>query len=161
MAAKGYSNTSQSHALRLLAVVLPILSKIHIVLYRWTGGIVGGRIAGNGILLLTTVGRKTGQPRTTPVAYLTDDEAMFIIGGAAGAAKHPGWWLNLQAQPHAQVQLGRRTLRVSAAEATAEEQRRLWARYPAQQVLFDSTRRQVSRKIPVVVLRRKSHHGVL
>ena len=86
---------------------------------------------------------------------------MFIIGGATGAAKHPGWWLNLRAQPLARVQIGRRKLQVSAAPASAEEEQRLWARYPAQQALFDSMRQRVSREIPVVVLRRKGLHGVL
>lgn len=161
MAAKGYSGAGQPRTMRLLAMVLPILSRLHVIVYRGTGGIVGGRIAGTQILLLTTIGRKTGQPRTTPVAYLNNGYSMFIIGGAAGAAKHPDWWLNLRAQPQAQIQVGWQKLQVSAAPATAEEQQRLWARYPAQQALFDSMRQQVSREIPVVVLRRKGQHGVL
>src|SRR5437879_3194992 len=81
---------------RFIATVLRIFSKIHIAVYHWTGGIIGGSIFGNQMLLLTTTGRKTGQPRTTPIAYLTDGDAMIIIAGAAGVAKHPDWWLNLQ-----------------------------------------------------------------
>ncbi|MBV9229359.1 MAG: nitroreductase family deazaflavin-dependent oxidoreductase [Chloroflexi bacterium] len=54
---------------RFIATVLRIFSKIHIVIYHWTGGIIGGRIFGNRMLLLTTTGRKTGQLRTTPLAY--------------------------------------------------------------------------------------------
>src|SRR5437764_8587794 len=98
---------------RFMGIVLRILSKVHISVYRWTGGIIGGRIFGNQVLLLTTTGRKTGQPRTTPVAYLTDGDAMIIVGGAAGAEKHPAWWLNLQSHPEAQVQIGKRRLWVS------------------------------------------------
>lgn len=138
---------------RFMATALRILSKIHSSIYRWTGGIIGGRIFGNRMLLLTTTGRKTGLPRTTPVGYLTDGDALVIVGGAAGAAKHPDWWLNLESHPEALVQVGRRRMRVSATRALPEEQQRLWAGYPAQHVLFESMQKRVSREIPVVILR--------
>ena len=137
---------------RLIAGVLRVFSRIHITVYRWTGGIIGGRILGNRMLLLTTTGRKTGQLRTTPVGYLTDGDAMIIVGGAAGAAKQPAWWLNLESHPEAQVQIGRRKLPVSATRALPEEQQRLWARYPAQHALFEKMQKRVSREIPVVIL---------
>jgi hypothetical protein len=57
---------------RLIVGVLRVFSRVHITIYRWTGGIIGERIFGNRMLLLTTTGRKTGQPRTKPLAYLTD-----------------------------------------------------------------------------------------
>ena len=88
---------------RLIAGVLRVFSRIHITVYRWTGGIIGERIFGNRMLLLTTTGRKTGQPRTRPVAYLTDGDVLVIVAGAAGAEKHPDWWLNLQSHPEAQA----------------------------------------------------------
>ena len=137
---------------RFIAGVLRMFSRIHIILYRWTGGIIGERIFGNRMLLLTTTGRKTGQPRTTPVAYLTDGDAMVIVGGAAGAAKHPAWWLNLESHPEAQVQVGRRRLQVSATKALPGEQQHLWVHYPAQHVLFDKMQKRVAREIPVVIL---------
>ncbi|HEX6480433.1 MAG TPA: nitroreductase/quinone reductase family protein [Ktedonobacteraceae bacterium] len=138
---------------RLIAGVLRVFSRIHITVYRWTGGIIGERLFGNRMLLLTTTGRKTGQPRTRPVAYLTDGDVLVIVAGAAGAEKHPDWWLNLQSHPVAQVQVGRRRLRVSATRALPEEQQRLWVRYPAQHALFDKMQKRVSREIPVVMLR--------
>ena len=138
---------------RFIAGVLRVFSRVHMAVYRRTGGIIGGRIFGNRMLLLTTTGRKTGQPRTTPVGYLTDGDALIIVGGAAGAAKHPDWWLNLQSHPEAQVQVGRRKLRVSATRALPEEQQRLLAHYPAQHALFESMQKRVSRKIQVVKLR--------
>ena len=138
---------------QLMTRVLRVFSRMHITLYRWTGGFIGGRIFGNRMLLLTTTGRKTGQPRTTPVAYLADGDALVIVGGAAGVAKQPAWWLNLQSHPEAQIQVGRHKLRVSASKALPEEQQRLWARYPAQHALFKSMQKRVSRDIPVVMLR--------
>ncbi|HEX6484425.1 MAG TPA: nitroreductase/quinone reductase family protein [Ktedonobacteraceae bacterium] len=137
----------------LIAGVLRIFSRIHIALYRWTGGIIGERIFGNRMLLLTTTGRKTGQPRTKPVAYLTAGDALVIVAGAAGAAKHPDWWLNLQSHPVEQIQVGRRRLQVRATRALPGDQQRLWARYPAQHALFESMQKCVSREIPVVMLR--------
>jgi F420H(2)-dependent quinone reductase len=143
---------------RFVAGALHIFSRVHITLYRWTGGIIGGRIFGNRMLLLTTTGRKTGQPRTKPVGYLSDGDAMIIVGGAAGAAKHPDWWLNLESHPEALVQVERRRLRVSATRALPEEQQHLWTRYPAQHAPFESMQTRVSREIPVVILRPVSEY---
>lgn len=137
---------------RLIEKVLRIFSRIHIILYRWTGGFIGGYIFGNRMLLLTTTGRKTLKQRTTPVAYLTDGDALVIIGGAAGAAKQPAWWLNLQSHPEAQIQVRRRKLRVSVTRVQPEERQRLWARYPAQHAMFDKMQKRVPRDIPVVML---------
>jgi deazaflavin-dependent oxidoreductase (nitroreductase family) len=153
MAIGEYTAHGRSLAARLAAAALRIAARIHVSVYRRTGGAIGGRIYRNRLLLLTATGRKTGWQRTTPVAYLADGDAVVIVGGAAGAAQHPAWWLNLMATPVAQIQIGRRMLRVRAAEATPEEQRRLWARYPAQRARLDSMQRRVPRAIPVVVLR--------
>ncbi len=138
---------------RLLAAILPVFTKIHISLYRWTGGAIGGRISGNPMLLLTTTGRKTGQQRTTALGYIADGDALVIIAGAAGSPKHPAWWLNLKAHPETQVQIGRRILPVRATEATPEEEQRILSRHPKQRALFDAMQRAVTRKIPVVILR--------
>src|SRR5262249_45229128 len=111
-----------------------------------------GRIFGAWVMLLTTTERKTGRMRTTPVAYLTNGDALFIISVAGGATHHPAWWLNLEANPEAQIQLGRRMLRVGATEVTPEELSRLWCHYPAQHAVFDSMQHCVPRRIPMVVL---------
>src|SRR5689334_12376038 len=84
---------------RLMATVLRLFSRMHLFVYRRTGGAIGGRVFGNPVLLLTTTGRLTGKQRTTPLVYLADGDAMILIAGAAGAAKHPTWWLNLKASP--------------------------------------------------------------
>jgi deazaflavin-dependent oxidoreductase (nitroreductase family) len=139
-------------AARLMTAALRLFSHIHLLVYRHTGGAIAGRIYGNPVLLLTTTGRKTGKKRTTPLAYLNDDDTMIIIGGSAGGVEHPAWWLNLQANPEAEVQVGRRTLRVRATEATQQEQQRLWSRYPSMQARFAFMQRRMSRKIPVIVL---------
>lgn len=139
---------------RFLTALLPIFVKIHLSLYRRTGGVVGGSISGNRVLLLTTIGRKTGQPRTTALAYIVDGDHLVIIGGAAGSPKHPAWWLNLQAHPAAQIQIGRHVQRVRAIETTLQEELSIFARNPKQRALYDLMQRVVTRKIPVIVLHR-------
>jgi len=77
------------------------------------------------VLLLTTTGRKTGEPRTSPLMYFPEGDACVVIASNAGKPQHPAWWLNLRADPRAAVQRGREVARVRAREAAGEERARL------------------------------------
>ena len=77
--------------------------------FRANGGNVGGPFEGATLLLLTTTGVKSGQPRLAPLAYLTIDGKMIIIGSKAGAETNPDWVHNLRANPHAHIEMGIRT----------------------------------------------------
>ena len=81
-------------------------STIHLFWYRMTGGVIGGNVLGMPALLLTTTGRKSGQQRTTPLTYLRDGEHMVLVASNGGNPSHPAWFLNLQANPEAEVQVG-------------------------------------------------------
>src|SRR5207245_8616211 len=95
-----------------------IAGRIHNAVYRLTGGKVAGRIGKAPVLLLTTTGRKSGQPRTNPLLYTeVGDNGYIVIASKGGADKHPLWYLNLQADPLAKVTIGRETLRVHARDA--------------------------------------------
>ena len=87
------------------------------------------------VLLLTTTGRKSGQPRQVPVLYLRDGGNYWVMGSSYGSARHPAWSGNLLAHPEATVQIGRRRERVRARVASDEEREALWPRllelYPA------------------------------
>jgi deazaflavin-dependent oxidoreductase (nitroreductase family) len=98
-------------------------------LYRWTGGRISlsGR-AGGPILLLTTTGRRTGEPRTTPVFYLRDGPRLVLCNVNPGFEKTNPWVLNLRAHPVATVQIGSATLRCDAREATPDEVEAYWPR---------------------------------
>src|ERR1700694_3771643 len=74
--------------------------------FRSNGGNVGGDLAGQTALLLTTTGAKTGQQRTTPLLYVSLDGAIYILGSFRGAPKHPSWVFNLRANPSARVEIG-------------------------------------------------------
>src|SRR5215208_1811406 len=71
-----------------------------------------GRLGRSPVLLLTTTGRKTGKQRTSPLLYLSDNENLVVVASKGGALTHPVWWLNLQANLEATVEIGRRKVRV-------------------------------------------------
>jgi deazaflavin-dependent oxidoreductase (nitroreductase family) len=124
----------------------------HIQLYRWTGGRLGGRAGKAPMLLLTVTGRKSGRPRTTPLVYLPDGDRRILIASFGGDDRHPQWYLNLQANPEATVQIGAETHRVRAATATAEEKAELWPRIVQIWPGYEGYQRKTERDIPVVIL---------
>jgi F420H(2)-dependent quinone reductase len=130
-----------------------VATKLHMFVYRVTGGRLGGRMVGAPVLLLTTTGRKTGKQRTSPLLYLEDGENLVIVASNGGAPRHPTWWLNLRADPEASVEIGNRKLRVRAEEASPEEKERLWTRLVAMYGPYESYRRRTDRDIPVGILR--------
>lgn len=133
--------------------IIRTMSAMHEFWYRLSGGLIGGRIGKVRILLLTTTGRKSGRRRTTPLQYLEDGENLVVIASNGGNRQHPAWWLNLKADPEAEVQIKGEKKRVTAEAASGEERERLWRAavdyYPG----YASYQRSTDREIPVVVLR--------
>jgi deazaflavin-dependent oxidoreductase (nitroreductase family) len=123
--------------------------------YRRSGGKVGGTMFGAPLLLLTTVGRKSGRSWTVPVMYQTDGDRWVIIASNGGKPTQPAWWLNLRSQPEASVQIGRETYPVTAVEAAGEERERLWRRMADMYKGYDGYARKTTRRIPVVLLHRR------
>jgi deazaflavin-dependent oxidoreductase (nitroreductase family) len=121
-------------------------------LYRLSGGRLLGKVGRAPVILLTTTGRKSGRRRTAPVVYLADGERMIVIGSNAGNERAPAWSLNLKADPAAEVELGRRRLRVRARVAEGEERADLWRRCNEQYAGFDDYRARTDRDIAVFVL---------
>ena len=128
--------------------------KFHRALYKWTNGFFGGRTIGMPVLLLTTTGRRSHEPRTTPLTYLDHGDAFVVFASCLGEPKHPAWWLNLQATPSATVQIGAQRIAVRAREAEGAERETLWSRVVAVAPDYDEYKRRTSRRIPVVVLDR-------
>jgi F420H(2)-dependent quinone reductase len=145
---KFYSRASQLMG----ASGLRLTGKLNVPLYRLSGGRVGARIADAPVLLLTTTGRKSGQPRTVPVVYLDDDGRLSVIGSNAGHSHTPAWSLNLQANPDAEVQVGRRRLPVRARVAEGQERAELWRKHNEQYSGFDEYEARTHRDIALFVL---------
>lgn len=104
------------------------------------------------VLLLTTKGRKSNKQRTVPLLYLADGDNIVLVASNGGATKHPTWWLNLQANPEAQIQVSGSKQRVRAEQGSAEEKRRLWPQLTAMYPGYKNYQEITNRDIPVVIL---------
>ncbi len=125
---------------------------LHTSVYHLTGGKIGGRMVGSPVLLLTTIGRKSGLVRTVPLLYLPDGDRFALVASNGGTAKHPQWWLNLQANPKAQIQVGPRSMTVTATRAEGEERSRLWSKLVEMYPDYANYQKRTPRGIPVVIL---------
>jgi deazaflavin-dependent oxidoreductase (nitroreductase family) len=127
----------------------------HVQRYRETGGEVGHIWKrGSKILLLTTTGRRTGSPTTTPLIYENDGDAYVIVASKGGAPAHPGWYRNLAKDPQVEVQVKDDVFPARARTASGEERERLWELASRQWPDYDVYRTRTDREIPVVVLER-------
>ena len=126
--------------------------KLNVPLYRLSGGRLGGKVGRAPVLLLTTIGRKSGQQRTAPVVYLADGENVVLINTNAGNAKIPAWSLNLEALPEAEVEVGRKRYPVRARIADGDEHEDLWRKHVEQYAGFDDYRAKLDREPSVFVL---------
>jgi deazaflavin-dependent oxidoreductase (nitroreductase family) len=129
----------------------------HVRRYRETGGEVGHRWRrGSKILLLTTKGRKSGEPRTTPLIYEHDGDRCVIVASQGGAPEHPGWYRNLEKDPNVELQVLDKVFPARARTAEGEERERLWELVNRQWPDYDSYQARTDREIPVVLLEQTS-----
>ncbi len=124
--------------------------------YRANGGEVGGMFAGAPLLLLTTTGARSGQPRVAPLAYTTDNIRWVVIASKGGAPTNPDWFHNLRANPEVSVEVGTETFAARATFPEGAERQRLFDQMAAQMPNFAEYQRNTTRQIPVVVLERTS-----
>ncbi len=122
--------------------------------FRANGGQCGGAFAGNPMVLLTTIGARTGLPRTSPVTSTTDGDRIVLIASKAGADHHPAWYHNLVANPRVTVEVGTERFEADARVAAEPERSRLFDARVAVMPRFGGYREQTDREIPVVVLER-------
>ena len=134
-------------------LALKLGSGAHAGVYRATGGKLFGRMGKSPILLLNTVGRKSGRKRTSPLLYVMDGEDFVIIASKGGAPTHPAWYLNLKANPDATVEVGDRKVRVRAEEVDSEEKVRLWQKMVEMYPTYDDYQTKTKREIPLLKLR--------
>jgi F420H(2)-dependent quinone reductase len=133
--------------------LIALITALHRFVYQRSGGWIGGRLPpGRRFLLLTTVGRRTGRERTTPLLYVRDGDRYVVVGSNGGDDRPPAWWLNLQAQPQARVQVDREQRAVRARKAQGAELAALWEILERSYRYYADYRLRTSREIPVVVL---------
>lgn len=120
--------------------------------FRANSGKVGGRFAGKTLLLLHTVGAKSGQERINPVAYVTDGDRLVIIASKGGAPTSPDWYHNILANPMVTVEVGTEQFQASAAIASEPERTRLYNQMVSMMPGFAEYQRKTNRVIPVITL---------
>ena len=122
--------------------------------FRANGGKVSGPFAGTDLLLLTTTGAKSGQPRLSPLSYRTIDGKLLIVAGFAGADINPAWVHNLRANPRAHVELGTESFDVTARELPPTERDEVAAKITATSAVLAEYQAKTSRVIPLFELNR-------
>jgi deazaflavin-dependent oxidoreductase (nitroreductase family) len=123
--------------------------------FRANGGkVTSGPFTGRPVLLLTTTGAKSGEPRLAPVVYSRDGEHHVIVASKGGAPTHPAWYGNLLANPVVTVEVGGETFQARAIVAEGAERDRLFAAHAAANPNFNDYQRRTTRVIPVVLLER-------
>jgi deazaflavin-dependent oxidoreductase (nitroreductase family) len=122
--------------------------------FRANDGQVGGQFAGSPLMILTTTGAKSGQPRTIPLVYTKDGERIVIIASKGGAPTNPDWYYNLVANPNATVELPGETFQVKAVIAQGAERDRLFNQQAELMPGFADYQRNTTRQLPVVILER-------
>jgi deazaflavin-dependent oxidoreductase (nitroreductase family) len=130
-----------------------LFGRLHTRLYKRLGGrFVDSVGLGRKVLLLTTTGRKSGKPRTTPLVYMPHGNDLIIYPSNGGKESPPAWWLNLQTTPAATIQIGKTRHQIQARPATPAEHTQIWPKAESYNPHWRTYAQTVSRQIPLVIL---------
>ena len=128
------------------------MSRLNTLMYRRNGGEgIGCTFQNIPVALLTTTGRKTGEPRVSPLYFLRDGDRVIVAASKGGSAKNPMWYLNLKANPKVQVQNKKEVLDLTARDANDEERERYWPQLVDMYPSYDDYQSWTDRTIPIVV----------
>jgi F420H(2)-dependent quinone reductase len=128
------------------------MGRINTWMYRRNGGEgLGGTIQNRPIALLTTTGRKSGEPRVSPLLYLRDDDRVIVGASRGGSDKNPMWYLNLKANAEVSVQIKKEVLNLTARDATDEERAKYWPQLVKMYPTFEDYQSWTDRTIPIVI----------
>jgi deazaflavin-dependent oxidoreductase (nitroreductase family) len=152
----------RSNQSSVIVALQSALSSVQILLYRLTWGVLGSRftwgaiggLMGSGrILLLTTTERTSPKTNTAPLVYFQDGENLFILAFYGGSTEQPSWYVNLKANPQAEIQINARHVPVTGTVATTQERARLFALFSPLTPNFARFQQGSSREVPIVLLR--------
>jgi deazaflavin-dependent oxidoreductase (nitroreductase family) len=120
--------------------------------HQHAGQITEGRLAGANLLLMTSIGVSSGEPRTAPLGYTRDGPRYVVVGSNSGLPRQPGWLANIRAHPVVSVEVGVETFRARATITTGPERERLWAAHVAAIPHFATYEKATERELPVVTI---------
>ena len=133
-------------------VLIKWMSRVNTAAYKVSGGRVGGTfLQGAPVALLTTIGRKSGEPRVSPLLFLRDGDRIVLVASQGGRANNPMWYLNLKANPQVTVQVKKEVLKLTARDATDAERQHYWPKLVAMYSSFDDYQSWTDRVIPIVI----------
>jgi deazaflavin-dependent oxidoreductase (nitroreductase family) len=132
-----------------------LFGQAHVDRYLATDGEEGHDWEGTQTLILTTTGRRSGEPRVLPLIYGRQGDDYLLVASKGGAPQHPGWYLNLQANPEVEVQVKGERFRARARTATPEEKVELWPIMTKEWPAYDQYQARSPRDIPLVILERE------
>ena len=138
----------------ITALLLKALFRWHTPIYRVTGGRVLGEIKGAPVLILTSIGRKSGKSRSRPLLYLAEEDTYVVVASNGGSPTYPAWYLNLRMNPIVIIQIGRRKFTVIAEIADPQDRARHWPKVAEMFSGYDTYQGRTGRKIPIVVLKK-------
>lgn len=131
------------------------LNHAHAWLYSHSAGRLGGSIGGHRVLLLNTMGRRSGRERRTPVQYERFDDELVVVAAGGGSPRPPAWWLNLEADPEVELQVGAERWHAHAETAGPRRRAELWPALLVANPSLGSVQAKAGRQLPVVVLSRR------
>jgi deazaflavin-dependent oxidoreductase (nitroreductase family) len=132
-----------------------LFGQAHVNVYRETNGERGYNWRGTNILLLTTNGRSSREPRTTPLIHRIDADRWVVVASKGGAPDHPSWYRNLESDPEATIEVKADEIPVRASTARGDERQRLWRLMTEVWPAYDQYQKKTDREIPVVVFTRR------
>ena len=135
-----------------MGVAMRVITGANLWLLARTRGRIGWRFLGTPVLLLTTVGRRSGESRTLPLFYLRDGERLVLVASHGGTTRNPGWYRNLERNPRVVVQIGQERSEMLARTATEAEARELWPKLTSFFRKWEDFQQRSRRTFPVVIL---------
>jgi F420H(2)-dependent quinone reductase len=135
----------------VLAWAMKSFARAHIAVYRRTEGKLGAKLLWFPAALITTIGRRSGEPRTTPTLYLRDGDHVVLPASFGGRDEHPMWYRNLKSNPKVHIQIRGEHLDLIAREATEDERNRYWPKLVRIYPPYRGYRKAADRVIPLVV----------
>jgi deazaflavin-dependent oxidoreductase (nitroreductase family) len=132
-------------------ILIKWFMRINAFFLHMTNGRIGSKLGTQTVLLLETIGRKSGQPREIPIAYFFHEGNYLIVESNWGKDKHADWYLNLLKNPHATLKVHRQTIAVEAHDAQGEEYSRLWKFVTERHPPYVRYQEMTTRRIPIVV----------
>jgi len=135
-----------------MSSLINIFTRVHVLIYQVSHGYLGNQLGKQSMLLLYTIGRRSGKKRVTSLAYYRDGSNYLIVGSNWGKETQPAWFHNLMGQPRATIQVGKMSIAVLARQAQGEEYQRLWGQVTSQNHQYIEYQKQIKRRIHIVIL---------